>query len=305
MSGDGENKGVSSAAFEALFAAAEASVERIKRERTGEEDDPEPKVEVRIPSSTAAVPDEASDKDAASSDPEPVSKDLAVSEPRRPLESSVSKPPRPQNPLAGSSATTAKSAGTSKMDSAIKQSLIKAKNELNELLIAEKRTVAGMVKEAERQKQRITVLKNNLDTARERAHRDRDTAVDSAREKLLKEFLPVIDNLERALTVNIDTAGTEIGPQVEALRSGVENVLGLFRSSLKKFNVEGTTAVGQIFDPNQHEAIRRVEDPSVPNNQIVEEYHKGYHINGRLLRPALVVVASGGPAAAASTDANG
>ena len=73
-------------------------------------------------------------------------------------------------------------------------------------------------------------------------------------------------------------------------------VAQLFRASLNKFGVEGFDSLGAQFDPNLHEAIRRVEDPSVPSNQVVEVYHRGYRQGDRLIRPALVVVATGGPA---------
>ena len=190
------------------------------------------------------------------------------------------------------------SSTTNDVDAAIKQSLIKARNEVNELLANEKKSHAATRKEVEAQALRIAKLKKNLDTSRERSQRERATAVASAQEKLLKAFLPVLDNLERAVAVADLTETTQ--PSTRALMEGIENVLALFQSSLSQFGVTPYSALGDIFDPSRHEAIRRVEDASRLNNEVVEEYHKGYLIDDRLLRAALVVVASGGLPATAT-----
>ena len=147
----------------------------------------------------------------------------------------------------------------------------------------------------EREKGRFYAAQKR-DAGRERGQRERDTAIEGATDKLIKEFLPVLDNLERALKVEIGDLPEDVAAQVGGMRSGVEGVVQICRASLEKFDVVGFDAVGEIFDPNLHEAIRRVEDDTVPNNQVVEEYHRGYLRGERLLRAALVVVASGGPA---------
>jgi len=182
-------------------------------------------------------------------------------------------------------------------DSAIKLSLIKARNELGDLLAQEKKKGSKLEAENERLSARMKRFKGNLDAARERGEKEKEAAVNGAREKLVKEFLPVLDSLERAMTVELGDLDATAAKSIEGLRGGLENVLQLFRSNLEKMQVVGFSAVGEHFDPNIHEAIRRVEDANVPNQQVVEEYHKGYHIEERLLRPALVVVAFGGPAA--------
>ena len=130
---------------------------------------------------------------------------------------------------------------------------------------------------------------------RERGQRERTAAIDAARDKLLKEFLPVLDNLERALKVELGELPEDVRVRVDGLRSGVEGVVQLFQASLQKFGVVGFDSVGHPFDPSRHEAIRRVEDASVPNNSVLEEYHRGFTQGERLLRAALVVVATGGP----------
>jgi molecular chaperone GrpE len=180
-------------------------------------------------------------------------------------------------------------------DGAVTLSLIKARDELGHLLAQEKKQVAQLTAENQRLSHRVDKFKAGRDSVRERGQREREAALDAARDKLLKEFLPVLDNLERALDVELGESADELGAKVSGLLTGVEGVVQMFKSSLQKFGVTGFDSVGHPFDPNLHEAIRRVEDASVPNNHVVEEYHRGYLMGERLLRASLVVVATGGP----------
>ena len=125
----------------------------------------------------------------------------------------------------------------------------------------------------------------------QKTERSIETAVQRDREKLIKSILPVLDNLERAISFDGLTQDSSTQPQLTGFLDGLDNVVSLFRTTLKKLGVEGYSALGQEFDPALHEAVRRVVDDSVDANIVVEEYHRGYLINGRLLRPALVVVA--------------
>ncbi|MGH7817712.1 MAG: nucleotide exchange factor GrpE [Candidatus Binatia bacterium] len=120
---------------------------------------------------------------------------------------------------------------------------------------------------------------------KKRNARERDDAIRFANEILLKDLLPVIDNLERAIAHG---AGGENGkPMVE----GVEMVLKGFLDALSKFGVSQIVAVGQPFDPTKHEAIAQVVSDAHEPNAVVEELHKGYMFRDRLLRAALVSVA--------------
>lgn len=138
----------------------------------------------------------------------------------------------------------------------------------------------------------------DLENQRRRAKRDLDDAKADARTRVLKEMLPVIDNLERALA----HASDDTSPVVE----GVRLVLRQFTTALERCEVTAVNAEGQAFDPNLHEAIGQQESDAAPGT-IITVLQKGYRLADRLLRPAMVVVARARPAAsaAASTDQTG
>ncbi len=128
----------------------------------------------------------------------------------------------------------------------------------------------------------------DLENGRKRAQRDVEEANRYANDRLLKEMIPVLDNLERALA----HAGSE-GSEVQALVEGVTLTVNLFRKVLEGFGVKAVVAVGAVFDPNLHQAMGQVETSEHPPNTVVTEFQKGYYLNDRLLRPALVMIAKG------------
>jgi len=120
---------------------------------------------------------------------------------------------------------------------------------------------------------------------KKRNARERDDAIRFANEMLLKDLLPVIDNLERAI------AHAASGENGKPLVEGVEMVLKGFLDVLGKSGVRPIEAVGHPFDPSKHEAITQVFSEVHQPNVVVEELHKGYMLRDRLLRAALVSVA--------------
>lgn len=128
-----------------------------------------------------------------------------------------------------------------------------------------------------------------MQNVRRRAEIDVEKAHKYALEKFVKELLPVVDSLEKAVE---STAGSEdAGELVASIREGVEMTLGLLMSSLKKFNVEQLDPVGEPFDPQCHEAMSMLPAPGAEPNSVVAVVQKGYLLNERLVRPAMVVVA--------------
>ncbi|WP_373000947.1 nucleotide exchange factor GrpE [Marinobacter sp.] len=128
-----------------------------------------------------------------------------------------------------------------------------------------------------------------MQNVRRRAEIDVEKAHKFALEKFVKELLPVADSLEKAVESTEGHEGS--GELVASIREGVEMTLSLFMSSLKKFNVEQINPVGEPFDPQQHEAMSMVPAPDAEPNSVVAVVQKGYLLNGRVVRPAMVVVA--------------
>jgi molecular chaperone GrpE len=123
------------------------------------------------------------------------------------------------------------------------------------------------------------------ENARKRIRQQSEESVRLQRENLLREILPIVDNLERA--VEAARGGGNGQPIVE----GVEMVLRSLIDLLRGQGVTPLTAVGQLFDPQRHEAVDQVANSAHPPNTVVAEFHRGYVIGERMLRPARVSVA--------------
>ncbi|WP_444919979.1 nucleotide exchange factor GrpE [Microbulbifer sp. CnH-101-G] len=121
--------------------------------------------------------------------------------------------------------------------------------------------------------------------ARRRAQQDVERARKFAVEKLLQDLLPVVDNLERALAT-IDTKDEAN----KALVEGIELTHKSFVDTLTKNSVEVVDPAGEPFDPELHQAMTQVPNGEVEPNTVMDVFQKGYRLNGRLVRPAMVVV---------------
>lgn len=124
------------------------------------------------------------------------------------------------------------------------------------------------------------------DNVRRRAQRDREDAVRYAAEALVRDLIPVLDNLDRALDAARAAGDTS------AIVDGVELVRREFVKALERHGVTRYSALGQRFDPNQHEAIARVVSVDKEPDTVVGETVPGYSLRGRVIRPAQVAVAA-------------
>lgn len=124
-----------------------------------------------------------------------------------------------------------------------------------------------------------------LDNVRKRSSRDIENAHKYALERFVNELLPVIDSME--LGINASQSAED----VESLREGMDLTLKKLFDCLEKFDVKAIDPAGEKFDPDWHEAVSMQELEGSDSGQVVTVMQKGYELNGRLVRPAMVVVA--------------
>lgn len=130
---------------------------------------------------------------------------------------------------------------------------------------------------------RLARLQAEFDNFRKRNLREQQEYRDYALVDSLKQLLPILDSLDRALKTE--------GATADDFRSGVELIDRQFHAALEKLGVEPIDALGKPFDPSFHQAIQMVDTDEVPDNHVFEELQRGYKIRERLLRPAMVRVA--------------
>ncbi len=156
--------------------------------------------------------------------------------------------------------------------------------------------LAAKTQEAQEYYDRMLRLAAEVENLKKRQERERADLLQFANENLIRELLPVLDNLERAL---------EHGRQGDGpapLLEGLELVHQDFLKALKRFGVSPFVSEGQPFDPNYHHAVIEEKASEVGDQTVLQELQKGYLIHSRLLRPALVVVARQPGKNTASTD---
>ena len=150
---------------------------------------------------------------------------------------------------------------------------------------------------AQEEKDRALRIAAEMENLRRRAAQDVEKAHKFALEKFTGELLPVIDSLERALEL-ADRNNETLKPMME----GVELTLRAMLTTVGKFGVEQVNPMGDAFDPNRHQAISMVENGNVAPNSVIAVMQKGYELNGRVIRPAMVMVARA-PSASIDTQA--
>jgi len=138
--------------------------------------------------------------------------------------------------------------------------------------------------EARENYDRLLRVSAEFENYKKRNAREMDELRKFAIQSLVKDLLPIIDNLELALK-----SSTE-GQTGNGLRDGVALTHKEIMKTLEKYNVKQIEALGQPFDPNFHEAVMREEDKDHPSNTVINELQKGYLLHDRLIRPSMVVV---------------
>ena len=128
-------------------------------------------------------------------------------------------------------------------------------------------------------------LAAEFENFKKRTTRERSESIKFSNERILNDFLSIVDNLDRALQ------HAKEGSEGESLVQGVELVHKQCTDLLARFNVTAVDAVGAQFDPVVHQAVSQVETDEHPENTVADEFQRGYRLHDRLLRPALVTVA--------------
>jgi molecular chaperone GrpE len=144
--------------------------------------------------------------------------------------------------------------------------------------------VEEKAKLAEENYDRFLRAQAELENYKKRVEREKSTLVKYGNEEFIKAILPIIDNLERALDHTP-------GENPDGLMEGIKITLNQLLQVLEKFGVTPIASVGEPFDPSKHEAMMQVESTDHEPNTVVSELQKGYFLNDRLIRPAMVSVA--------------
>jgi molecular chaperone GrpE len=174
-----------------------------------------------------------------------------------------------------------------KVEPAVQEETVEEKEE-ESLRQEEDLNMAEALEEArnklQESEEKVLRLAADFENTKKRLERERDTSLKYAEENILKELLPGIDNIDRALEQ------AQESNSIESLLEGVELTKGGLLATLEKFGVKPIESVGEPFDPNLHEAIAMEETDEMEPNIVMKEFQKGYFYKDRLLRPAKVIV---------------
>lgn len=128
---------------------------------------------------------------------------------------------------------------------------------------------------------RLKRLMAEFDNYKKRSAKERDQLYNSLVSDIITAFLPVMDNLEKAIMANTEDAN---------YKQGMELVAKQFKDVLNRFGVQEIETTGKIFDPSLHEAVSSVQDETKQSQEIVQEFRKGYKLGDKVIRHAMVVV---------------
>jgi len=170
-------------------------------------------------------------------------------------------------------------------------------DELEFEVASEEQTVEEVEQSTEEVHEELAAVKDQLlrmaadfDNYRKRMAREREEMRRFAVEQLVRDLLPVLDNFDRAL------AHSQEGVDDDPLVQGIRMVAKQLVDTLGNHGVQGFSAIGEVFDPELHEAMGQLPSAEAAPGSVVQELEKGYKLNGRLLRPAKTIVAIAMPA---------
>jgi len=271
--------------LEALFHAAVKGQEKLVNENVDADDDAE-EAEIIVEDEAAAAGEEAGEDEIeveldASADEDEIEV-TAVAADAPPPAGDVSPPagaaPSPAVKKPAKQAPAAEAAAPKRsVQDALTEALIKAKQEALDAL-------EQTQLEAKSLRDRLLRVSADFDNFKKRSRKQQNEAIQYANEGMLRELLPVLDNFERALE-HVDAA--DENPVIK----GIQMVQVHLTQTLEKLGLKQFSAAGLAFDPNLHEAVEQKQTDEHPAGQVVSEYQRGFMLNERLLRPAMVVVA--------------
>jgi molecular chaperone GrpE len=138
-------------------------------------------------------------------------------------------------------------------------------------------------------KKQYLYLRADFENYKKNAIKERSDLIKFGAEPVLREFLSVLDTLERAAEMKV-TPDT-----IDQFKEGIKHLVTQFKKTLERFGVEEVATKGEAFDPNIHEALSSVNDPELAPNAIAEVFRKAYKLHGKVIRPAQVVVNTSSP----------
>ena len=183
-------------------------------------------------------------------------------------------------------------------ETAVESETIESSTETEESSIeALEAKLAEAEAKAEENWDQLVRTKAEMENIRRRTERDLANAHKFALEKFAQELLPVIDSMEMGVAAAQDESA-----DVSKLREGMEMTLKMFETAVEKFGIKGVHPHGEAFNPEHHQAMTMIDSTEHEPNTIIDVMQKGYLLNERLVRPAMVVVSSANSGANADSD---
>ncbi len=160
----------------------------------------------------------------------------------------------------------------------------KEREELVEEIEGLKEELKEVKEEKEEYHDRLLHLQADFENYKKRQREKTEARLRKEREKLIEEFIPIYDNLTRALKSH------EENEEEKSLIEGIEKIYAQFDELLDKKEIEPMDAEGEKFDPSKHEALMKIESDEYEDNEVIEEFEKGYYYEGQVLKPSKVKV---------------